>query len=416
MRRLRTASTLVGVSLILTIGCGNNEDSDDSNYSYPVANYDSTCGNDRKERGEVCDGADFGDHSCESVGLSPGALLCDADCQGFATSSCGGACTPNCAGRQCGVDPLCGVSCGSCSGGGICNASGQCESSSPDAPIILTFNVNTIEMDRFDSLIFSAVVTDPDGIQDLIGGTLSDPGSIGTYGAFATAAAEGAYTLTLTWDAIHAVRPIYTGEGGGMRTFRAEFFDVSGNRVQKELQVRLQCSIDPSFAVCGGDCADLSSDWQHCGACDAEVPDGECENGQMACSPDTTRCGDSCVVIDWDEENCGECGFSCAAEAASRGATLLGCDLGWCEMVFSSTDPVSCDDICADTGGSCIHGGPFACEADANFGYGCFHYTGDGGCSADDRSWSCYDVPQDSTTSTSCANWVYDYTECVCEL
>jgi hypothetical protein len=40
--------------------------------------------------------------------------------------SCGGACTPNCTGRVCGPDPVCGQSCGTCPGGQTCNASGQC--------------------------------------------------------------------------------------------------------------------------------------------------------------------------------------------------------------------------------------------------------------------------------------------------
>jgi hypothetical protein len=40
------------------------------------------------------------------------------------------ACTPNCTNRECG-DNGCGGSCGSCSGGLSCNASGQCQSPAP---------------------------------------------------------------------------------------------------------------------------------------------------------------------------------------------------------------------------------------------------------------------------------------------
>jgi len=35
-------------------------------------------------------------------------------------------CTPNCSGRVCGNDPVCGTSCGTCSGSNTCNSSGQC--------------------------------------------------------------------------------------------------------------------------------------------------------------------------------------------------------------------------------------------------------------------------------------------------
>ncbi len=42
----------------------------------------------------------------------------------------GGGCTPDCSGRQCGPDPVCSQSCGTCGTDETCNASGQCESSS----------------------------------------------------------------------------------------------------------------------------------------------------------------------------------------------------------------------------------------------------------------------------------------------
>jgi hypothetical protein len=41
------------------------------------------------------------------------------------------ACTPNCAGKVCGADPVCGTSCGSCSTGQTCNSAGQCVPSTP---------------------------------------------------------------------------------------------------------------------------------------------------------------------------------------------------------------------------------------------------------------------------------------------
>jgi hypothetical protein len=46
----------------------------------------------------------------------------DAACVTCNTSSC----TPTCSGRQCGLDPKCGQTCGSCSGGAECSADGQC--------------------------------------------------------------------------------------------------------------------------------------------------------------------------------------------------------------------------------------------------------------------------------------------------
>ena len=43
------------------------------------------------------------------------------------------ACVPDCSGRECGVDPLCGVSCGTCSGNESCDeTTGQCTECVPD--------------------------------------------------------------------------------------------------------------------------------------------------------------------------------------------------------------------------------------------------------------------------------------------
>ena len=42
-------------------------------------------------------------------------------------------CTPSCDGRQCGLDPSCGQSCGSCGAGTSCNISGQCVAPTTDS-------------------------------------------------------------------------------------------------------------------------------------------------------------------------------------------------------------------------------------------------------------------------------------------
>src|SRR5688572_20170997 len=38
----------------------------------------------------------------------------------------GPSCTPDCRGRECGLDPVCGTVCGTC-GNGTCSAAGVCE-------------------------------------------------------------------------------------------------------------------------------------------------------------------------------------------------------------------------------------------------------------------------------------------------
>ncbi|MBW2523984.1 MAG: SUMF1/EgtB/PvdO family nonheme iron enzyme [Deltaproteobacteria bacterium] len=53
--------------------------------------------------------------TCETACCGPGEVCADGVC-----------CRPDCAGRVCGPDPACGVSCGLCTGG-TCSAEGQCE-------------------------------------------------------------------------------------------------------------------------------------------------------------------------------------------------------------------------------------------------------------------------------------------------
>lgn len=58
-----------------------------------------------------------------SCGSCATGQLCDD-----ATGQCQTACVPDCSGRLCGLDPVCGTSCGSCSSGESCNeTAGTCE-------------------------------------------------------------------------------------------------------------------------------------------------------------------------------------------------------------------------------------------------------------------------------------------------
>lgn len=62
-----------------------------------------------------------------SCGICRTGQSCDEE-----VGQCEAACVPDCSGRTCGLDPVCGVSCGSCSQGSSCNADkGVCETSSP---------------------------------------------------------------------------------------------------------------------------------------------------------------------------------------------------------------------------------------------------------------------------------------------
>jgi formylglycine-generating enzyme len=68
-----------------------------------------------------------GASSCSGTGQC-NYTYTDVTCTtGCANGKCQG-CEPDCSGRACGPDPVCGTSCGGCTGTDKCNAAGQCES------------------------------------------------------------------------------------------------------------------------------------------------------------------------------------------------------------------------------------------------------------------------------------------------
>jgi hypothetical protein len=165
------------------------------------------------------------------------------------------------------------------------------------APVILSFGTNTSSVTEGGSVTFTAVVTDPDGIDDLIGGTLKSADGVTAYGAFATSAQEGAYALTLTWQTVDQARGIqFIGEEE--RTFVAEFYDVAGHTAAAQIAVRLFCD---TGAACEGTCVDVTTDSAHCGGCGNPCPArGGCSSGSCyewsGCSELNTTCNDVCAA------------------------------------------------------------------------------------------------------------------------
>jgi hypothetical protein len=196
--------------------------------------------------------------------------------------------------------------------------------SEPSGPVIIQLGANSTQIDRTAQLIISALVTDPDGIDDVIGGVLIDPESGGTYGALSTAATEGAYSIALTWEAIRQVREIDGPAGGQARTFRAEFSDMAAHIATRNLSVQLVCNTDPALHLCAGACSNLN-EGLHCGSCaracdnrgEGCAPDGCCSAG--ACTPFWGRC----VTQDDGFANCAEAcantGESCVSAGCSPG-------------------------------------------------------------------------------------------------
>lgn len=259
------------------------------------------CGDGVRGEGEICDGSDLGGQSCGSLGLGGGTLACASDCSSLDASGCDVSCTPDCAGRECGPDPACPISsCGECGPGQGCSA-GACVGGDPGAPNIISLTTNTSRVRPSDTLVVTAVVTDPDGIADLIGGTLESPLG-GTYGAFTSGGGEGSFSITLTIGQLDSAEAISTPPGGVDRTLRARFYDQGGLEAVRDVTVRIACD-DTAQGVCGTSCYDLDTDRYNCGACanQCEVGGGkaQCMSGQCAVllygSDADSSCNDTCA-------------------------------------------------------------------------------------------------------------------------
>ncbi len=201
---------------------------------------------------------------------------------------------------------------GGCNGGGVSTADAApdgtggpvdaLDNPDPAAPRILSLQVNTPTIDETETLTVTSIVTDPDGIDDLIGGTLEDPATARSYGAFATAAAEGAYQISMAWSSINTVGPINAPPEGVERTFRATFYDVAGHAAQRDVVVMLGCKSDVRSA-CEGRCFALATDEANCGACEHACPD--------AAHADTW-CGEGACLRKYQSTEFRSCDAECA--------------------------------------------------------------------------------------------------------
>ncbi|MFT5993760.1 MAG: hypothetical protein ACI82G_002765, partial [Bradymonadia bacterium] len=256
---------------------------------------DPVCGNGEREAGEVCDGAEVGGSNCQGFGFDQGSLTCLDTCQGYDFSACeNDVCVPDCSGRECGADPICGESCGSCAASENCDAAGQCIAAAGAAPRFITFDTNVRRITDGESVRFTAVVTDPDGIDDLIGGTLRDPVSGSTYGSFSTSAAEGSYQIELSWADIHFVRPIDLVDTEP-RIFEAQFFDTAANLVSREMSIELYCDGGDAGAACEGSCTRIDNT-SRCGSCElscgaANVCEPDAASFSCVCEEEFALCG-----------------------------------------------------------------------------------------------------------------------------
>ncbi len=213
----------------------------------------------------------------------------------------------------------------------------------------MTFSTNAARITEGEEIVFTAVVTDPDGINDLIGGSLRNPDTGATYGAFATTASEGAYELTLSWADIHRTQTIeFTEETP--RTFRANFFDQAGNIARETITLALHCE---GLGACDGDCINRTTP-ANCGACGNQCDAFQvCQDSACTCAAPRLQCNNNCIDPGDDIANCGACGIACRSDQTCAQGQCQ-CPEGEIECDGVCIDPTNDDDNCGSCGNECL--------------------------------------------------------------
>lgn len=201
--------------------------------------------------------------------------------------------------------------------------------SDPHGPRILSLGTSVKQLTEGESARFVAVVTHPDGLDNLAGGQLTNNDGTIKYGAF-LADHQGAYTLDLSWSLLNQTESIsFASEE--MRSFVAEFYDMKGHKTSQALGLRLHCNGKNACAgacLAQGDQCRGSANLCISGACkpgcfiagaltnpDSNNPDPE-HGSCLACKPMSSD-------HDWTQ----------ASNGASCGVNKK-CNLGDCGNVF----------------------------------------------------------------------------------
>jgi hypothetical protein len=117
--------------------------------------------------------------------------------------------------------------------------------------MFLSFGTNVATLTRDESVTFNAILTDPDGVAEIVGGTLRSADESLEFGVFVAAGQPGAYSLSLSWAQLHQTQPIEFDGGERPGGFRAVFFDQGGLKATDDLTLDLVCA---EGAACGGGC------------------------------------------------------------------------------------------------------------------------------------------------------------------
>ncbi|RMD60380.1 MAG: hypothetical protein D6828_00040, partial [Nitrospirae bacterium] len=293
MFRIKRSITFLVLIFCITFGCNNREESPVCDPGYFPCN--GRCVNTETDPqncgycGVVCRAnnvaeAECKDYKCQIIKCNDGYT----DKNGKFSDGC--ECTESSGQETCStpLNPCDGIDCGahgSCmvtDGEPSCNCdegyheenltcvkNGGGNNGTNQPPQILSLQANSTTISDFDTLTITAVVNDPDGPGDILGGILTEDYQNTTYnyGAFSWQA-QGTYSISLDWYAVKQVRDFAEGSGD-TRTFTVIFYDSANNEVSDTITIEFVCGDVDSHTryYCGGECVYIFNDPYNCGEC-----------------------------------------------------------------------------------------------------------------------------------------------------
>jgi hypothetical protein len=209
-----------------------------------------------------------------------------------------------------------------------------------DTPVILSLTSTVSEITANGSFTVVAVVTEPTGLANLVGGKLTNGDGTVTYGAF-IATTQGTYSLTISWNQLDAIAPI-AFDGATMMTFRATFYNAAGHSVSQDLAIRLYCGSGAApDAACSGQCVQLDTTTR-CGSCGAgcATSTSDLSVSSVTCAaPGSCQLQGELRTLDATHFPNDSCDSTCAA-AAPGGQ----CATATATLLDGSTQAISCGD------------------------------------------------------------------------